>query len=260
MMAGLGLREPLVGLLAGSILLVSCTVGVDMQQDRSTGWRLGSNRNIQFRYQMLGVVMGAILAVLMTRVFLEAYPILKENLFAHPELRETPEGAKWQSAMTYKFVGVLNTLSSDNTKTLSVMFLGIVLGLVIQIIRKVLQRSAGYQAWRTQSATNKTIDFILDALIIASPYASSFGGFVDFTTSVWFGLGGIFASLFNWAEERRRVGHVSGSPGEGEALPEDMSTTSLVGGGLIAGESLFALFLGLSGLIASGAISKIFGG
>jgi uncharacterized oligopeptide transporter (OPT) family protein len=260
MMAGLGLREPLVGLLAGSILLVSCTVGVDMQQDRSTGWRLGSNRNIQFRYQMLGVVMGAILAVLMTRVFLEAYPILKENLFAHPELRETPEGAKWQSAMTYKFVGVLNTLSSDNSKTLSVMFLGIVLGLVIQIIRKILQRSAGYQAWRTQSATNKTIDFILDALLIASPYASSFGGFVDFTTSVWFGLGGIFASLFNWAEERRRVGHVSGSPGEGEALPEDMSTTSLVGGGLIAGESLFALFLGLSGLIASGAISKIFGG
>jgi len=39
-----------------------------------------------------------------------------------------------------------------------------------------------------------------------------------------------------------------------------MSTTSLVGGGLIAGESLFALFLGLSGLIASGAIAKIFGG
>jgi hypothetical protein len=39
-----------------------------------------------------------------------------------------------------------------------------------------------------------------------------------------------------------------------------MSTTSLVGGGLIAGESLFALVLGLSGLIASGAIAKIFGG
>ncbi len=260
MMAGVGLRDPLIGLFAGSILLVSCTVGVDMQQDRSTGWRLGSNRNIQFRYQMLGVVMGAILAVLMTRVFLEAYPILKENLFAHPELRETPEGAKWQSAMTYKFVGVLNTLSADNSKTLSVMYLGIALGVVIQVIRKILQRSKAYQAWRTRSATTKTIDFVLDALIIASPYASSFGGFVDFTTSVWFGMGGIFASIFNWAEARRRVPTPSGSPGEGEALPEDMSTTSLVGGGLIAGESLFALFLGLSGLIVSGAIGKIFGG
>jgi hypothetical protein len=39
-----------------------------------------------------------------------------------------------------------------------------------------------------------------------------------------------------------------------------MSSTSLVGGGLIAGESLFALFLGLAGLIGGGAIWKIFGG
>ena len=38
-----------------------------------------------------------------------------------------------------------------------------------------------------------------------------------------------------------------------------MSTTSLVGGGLIAGESMFALYQGLAGLIASGALWKIFG-
>jgi uncharacterized oligopeptide transporter (OPT) family protein len=252
MMAGLGLRDPLVGVLAGSILLVSCTVGVDMQQDRSTGWRLGSNRNIQFGFQMIGVVMGAFLAVVMTKVFLESYPILKENLFAHPELRETVEGSKWQSAMTFKFVGVLNTLGADNSKTLGVMALGIVVGVVIQIIRKVLQKSAAYQAWRTQNATNKTIDFILDALLIASPYASSFGGFVDFTTSLWFGLGGIFASMFNWNEARKAV-----IP-EGEVI-EDMSTMSLAGGGLIAGESLYALFLGISGLIASGALVEILG-
>jgi uncharacterized oligopeptide transporter (OPT) family protein len=260
MMAGLGLRDPLVGLFAGAILLVSCAVGVDMQQDRSTGWRLGSDRNIQFRYQMLGVVMGAILAVLVTRVFLEAYPILKSNLFTQPELRETPEGAKWQSAMTYKFVGVLNALAKDNTKTLSVMFMGVGVGLVVQIVRKVLQRSTAYHAWRARSSVNAAADFVIDALVFASPYASSFGGFVDFTTSLWFGLGGIFASVFNWVEARRRVPAPSGSPGEGEALPEDMSTTSLVGGGLIAGESLYALFLGLSGLVASGAIAKIFGG
>jgi hypothetical protein len=188
----------------------------------------------------------------MTKVFLESYPILKENLFAHPELRETAEGSKWQSAMTFKFVGVLNTLGADNSKTLGVMGLGIIVGVVIQIIRKVLQKSAAYQAWRTQNATNKTIDFILDALLIASPYASSFGGFVDFTTSLWFGLGGIFASVFNWNESRKAV-----IP-EGEVI-EDMSTMSLAGGGLIAGESLYALFLGISGLIASGALVKIFG-
>lgn len=270
-MVGIGLRQPLVGLLAGSILLVSCTVGVDMQQDRSTGWRLGSDRNIQFRYQVLGIVMGAFLAVVMTRVFLESYPILKENLFAHPELRATPEGAKWQSAMTFKFAGILE-LAREETEplkaaanaakaaaTLKVMGLGIFFGLVVQIIRKRLQKSKAYQAWRVAGAPNKAADFAIDGVFLASPYASSFGGFVDFTTALWFGLGGIFASMFNWVEARRKAAAPEGEAADSAVPIEDMSTTSLIGGGLIAGESLFALFLGLSGLIASGAIYKLFG-
>ena len=35
----------------------------------------------------------------------------------------------------------------------------------------------------------------------------------------------------------------------GEALPEDMSTVSLIGGGLIAGDSLAALGIGISILL-----------
>jgi uncharacterized oligopeptide transporter (OPT) family protein len=251
-MAAGGLRDPIVGVLAGSILLVACTVGVDMQQDRSTGARLGSDRTIQFRYQMIGVVMGAILAVVMTRVFLEAYPVLKENLFLHPEIRETPEGAKWQSAMTYKFVGVLSNLAADNSRILSVMMKGFGLGLIIQGVRKILQKNTAYQAWRKKNAVNATTDFILDALVLASPYASSFGGFVDFTTSLWFGLGGIFASVFGWLEVRRRKNATTD-------MPDDMSTMSLVGGGLIAGESLYALFIGIVSLITTGALWKVFG-
>ncbi len=252
-MAGLGLKDPLVGLLTGSILLVSCTVGVDMQQDRSTGARLGSDRTIQFRFQVIGIIMGAFLAVLMTRVFLQAYPVLKENLFLHPELRDGAARG-WQAAMTYKFVGVLNTLDSDKSKVLSVMFLGIGVGLVIQIIRKLLRASTAYQAW---SLKNPGLDFVVDGLLVASPYASSFGGFVDFTTALWFGLGGIFASIFNWYGARKRLANPA-KPGD--ALPEDMSTTSLVGGGLIAGDALYALYLGLAGLIASGTLMTIFGG
>ena len=118
--------------------------------------------------------------------------------------------------------------------------------------------SARYKAW---AARHGAADFVLDALVVPSPYASSLGGFVEFSTALVFGLGGIFASIVNWLGERKRVvTHLSGSPGEGEALPEDMSGTSLVGGGLIAGESLFALVVGIIGLIASGALSKIFGG
>jgi hypothetical protein len=39
-----------------------------------------------------------------------------------------------------------------------------------------------------------------------------------------------------------------------------MSATSLVGGGLLAGESLFALWLGASSLWERGALGKILGG
>ena len=50
--------------MAGSILLIGTTVGCDMQQDRSTGWRLGTNRVVQFRYQVAGVLMGAAIPVM----------------------------------------------------------------------------------------------------------------------------------------------------------------------------------------------------
>jgi uncharacterized oligopeptide transporter (OPT) family protein len=97
-MAAAGLTEPGVGLMCASILLIACGVGVDMQQDRSTGWRLGTNRRIQFRYQVIGVVMGAILAVALAKIFMSAYPVLRIDSFSNPNV----EGARqWQSAMTY---------------------------------------------------------------------------------------------------------------------------------------------------------------
>ncbi len=51
LMAALGLRDPIVGLMAGMILLISTSIACDMQQDRSTGWRLGTNRVHQFRFR-----------------------------------------------------------------------------------------------------------------------------------------------------------------------------------------------------------------
>src|SRR5262249_18340641 len=47
----LHLQDPTVGLLSAAIVFIACSVGGDMQQDRSTGWRLGTNRVVQFRYQ-----------------------------------------------------------------------------------------------------------------------------------------------------------------------------------------------------------------
>ncbi len=80
-----------------------------------------------------------------------------------------------------------------------------------------------------------------------SPYASSFAGFVGFKTSVWFAIGGAGSSFANWWGKKRAP-----VVKEGEGLPEDMSTTSLLGGGLIAGDSIAALATGVAGLLSLG--------
>src|SRR5262249_1645537 len=107
-LAAIGLTNPVTGLLCASILLVATSVGCDMRQDRATGWRLGTNRVNQFRYQVIGVTMGAVMAVVLARLFMRAYPILSVNQYAHPG---TPGTERWQSAMTFKFVGALDGLT-----------------------------------------------------------------------------------------------------------------------------------------------------
>lgn len=238
-MALAGLTNPIVGLLAGAILLISTVVGADMQQDRSTGWRLGTNRTIQFRYQVIGIFMGAVFAVVITKLFLAAYPVLKVDTFLHPEMKT----GNWQSAMTYKFAGVLRGLATSETTTLKLMGLGIVIGLVIQLLRLALKRSAAYQAWKERSAGTKAADFVIDTVILPGPYASSLGGFVEFPTAFWYGFGGVFSSVWQWVAARGKGGKDSGAP-------QDMDTTSLIGGGLVAGEALAFLTLGIIGLLA----------
>jgi uncharacterized oligopeptide transporter (OPT) family protein len=110
LMAGIGLRDPIVGMMAATVLLVSTSEACDMQQDRSTGWRLGTNRMIQFRFQVAGIVMGAIMAVVFARLFMSAYPVLTLDQTTLPADQQP---ARWASAMTYKFVGMLRSLTDD---------------------------------------------------------------------------------------------------------------------------------------------------
>jgi uncharacterized oligopeptide transporter (OPT) family protein len=243
LMAAFGLKEPAVGILAGAILLVAVSVGCDMQQDRSTGWRLGSNRITQFRYQVIGVTMGAVCAVVITKLFMSAYPVLAVDTFAHPEAKVD----QWQSAMTYKFVGALRGITQPDGGKTKILFIGLAIGIVIETIRKMLKASPKWKAYKESGKTGAVVEFIVDTIIVPSPYASSFGGFVDFTTSLWFGGGGILSTVWNEIDERKK--NASPKVAGDEDLPEDMSTTSLAGGGLIAGESLAALALGIIGLV-----------
>ncbi len=239
-LAALGLRDPGVGLLCAAILLIACSEGGDMQQDRSTGWRLGTNRVVQFRYQVIGIAMGAVLAVVLAKIFMNAFPVLRVDQFSHPNL---PGAEKWQSAMTFKFVGALKGITTSQPKVMHALQLGILLGLGIEIARKALKRWPAYQRFASGSRGGRVADFVIDAVILASPYASSFGGFVELPTIVWWTAGGVGASVFDWFKARRGP-----KPGEAE-LPADMGTMSLLGGGLIAGDSLAALTIGIVKLV-----------
>jgi hypothetical protein len=242
-LVALGLKNPGVGLLCASILLISCSEGVDMQQDRSTGWRLGTNRVVQFRYQVIGITMGAVLAVALARIFMSAYPILTKDQFSHPDL---PGAEKWQSAMTFKFVGALRGITQDQPHVFTALWLGIGLGLGIEVVRKLIKIWPGYRRFAANSPAGRTTDFLLDAVFLPSPYASSFGGFVELPPILWWTAGGVIASLYD-ALQAKRQARGAGTPQAD--LPSDMSTVSLVGGGLIAGDSLAALSVGIYGLL-----------
>ncbi len=246
LMAALGLKDPVVGLMAGSVLLVACSVAGDMQQDRSTGWRLGTPRTVQFRFQVMGLVVGAILTVGFAKLFMSAYPVLALDQTVLPAAEQS---SQWQSTMTYKFVGVLRSLTDDKPYQRTAIVLGIALGLAVQIARKALFANAAYQRFRRSGRLGGASDFVIDAVLLPSPYAYSFGTFLSIATSAWFAIGGVVSSAANWLANggaRKR-----GDAAPGEAPADDMSTSSLIGGGLIAGDALAALGLGIAGLLAT---------
>ncbi|EHP44536.1 Oligopeptide transporter, OPT superfamily protein [Cupriavidus basilensis OR16] len=237
LMAALGLRDPHVGLIAATVLLVSTSEACDMQQDRSTGWRLGTNRAVQFRFQVAGIVAGAVLAVLFARLFMRAYP---ELALDQTVLSASEQPHHWACAMTYKIVGALRGLTDDLPHQRTAVALGIGLGLATAALRLRVKSWPRYRRFVEAGKGGGMADFLLDAVLLPSPYASSFGGFVNLPTSAWFALGGIVASVLN------RLRKQEDAP---DALPGDMSTTSLVGGGLIAGDALAAVGLGIAGLL-----------
>jgi len=242
LMSVLGLKDPLVGLFAASILLICCAVGVDMQQALATGRRLGTSRTIQFHFQWGGVVVGTVVSLLLANIFFRAYPDLTINA-VHQEV------PKWQSAMTYKIVGILEDIGHLKPHQTYALLIGLVFGLVVQILRKLLKDSQAYKGFLAKMKASAepskrfvglAADFSIDAFLLSSPYAFSFGGFVDVQTVFWFAIGGVLCSSINFYSQR--------SVKPGEEMPEEIGTTFLVGGGLIAGDALYALMLGMWGL------------
>jgi uncharacterized oligopeptide transporter (OPT) family protein len=247
LLAALGLHDPAIGMIAATVLLVSCAVASDMQQDRSTGWRLGTNRTIQFRYQVGGILVGALMAVVYARLFMSAYPVLSLD---QTVMTADQQPGAWVSAMTYKFVGAVRSLTDDKPYQRTAIWVGIGIGFVVQVIRVALKSNPAYKQRVSSSTGFRTFDFLFDSVLLPSPYAYSFGAFFNLPTSLWFGGGSVVSSLYSsWHGNRAKDNDRQA------ALPSDMSPTSLIGGGLIAGDALAALGMGLFGLVAT-----VFGG
>jgi hypothetical protein len=241
LMALLGLKDATVGLMAGTALLVAISVGSDMQQDRSTGRRLGTSRTMQFRYQVAGIVMGAISAVAFAKLFMAAYPVLLRD---QTVMSASEQPVQWTSAMTYKFVGALRSLTDDKPYQRTAIIVGVALGFATEVLRKLIAANRRYVKWRVSGSAASAVDFTIFAVLLPSPYASSFGGFVNLPTSAWFAGGSVFGDGLDCALKRRGAGRA------GE-LPADMSFVSLLGGGLIAGDAIAALGIGMYGLIGA---------
>lgn len=148
--------------------------------------------------------------------------------------------------MTFKFVGALQDITNPRPHVMRALKLGILIGLITEIARKLLKNYRRYRQFASGSRVGEFTDFLVDAFFLPSPYASSFGGFVELLTAAWFAAGGVLATLFDLVQGRLRNG--KSKPSEGE-VPADMSTMSLIGGGLIAGDSLAALSIGIVGLL-----------
>ena len=239
LMATLGLKDATVGLMAGTALLVAISVGCDMQQDRSTGRRLGTNRTYQFRYQVAGIVMGAISAVAFAKLFMAAYPVLLQD---QTVMSASEQPTQWTSAMTYKFVGALRSLTDAKPYQHTAILVGIALGFATEFLRKLIAATRRYRDDVRRGGLARAVDFTIFAVILPSPYASSFGGFVNLPTACWFAAGSVIAEAVEWIMKRRGTAHTG-------ALPSDMSVTSLVGGGFIAGDAIAALGIGMYGLV-----------
>ena len=231
LMSAIGLRDPIVAMMAASVLLVSTIVGVDMQQDRrrAGGWDRSARSSSAIRRP--GIAMGSVLCVVLAEFFMSTNPVLRIDTFAHPEAiagrmavgddvqvrRRDPRHRRTSSPFTSR-----RSASACHR-------------LLHRGGARAARRLARLPAPIDRDRAGFAIGWIVDAILLGSPYASSTGGFLEPRGHPWFAVGSVASSLLGWdAAARKRQG---GGRRPARRHEHDLA----VGGGLIAGESLYAL-------------------
>ena len=148
--------------MAGTVLLVSTSVACDMQQDRSTGGGSAPTASCSSATRSAGIFVGALLAVGFARLFMAAYPVL---LLDQTAMSEGQQPAQWNAAMTYKFVGVLTSLTDDKPYQRTAIWIGVGIGLAIELVRKLWFASERWQRYKKTRAGG-AVDFVLDSTVL----------------------------------------------------------------------------------------------
>ena len=147
--------------------------------------------------------------------------------------------------MTYKFVGVLRSLTDDKPYQRTAIWLGVALGFAIEVARKLIKANAALPAVR-RAAAGPASPPTSCSTPSCCPRPTRRPSAASSTCTRRCGS----APAASCPARSTRCTS-AGQPAARTALPSDMSTTSLVGGGLIAGDSLAALGLGIAGLLAT---------
>ena len=133
-----------------------------------------------------------------------AYPVL---LLDQTAMSEGQQPAQWNAAMTFKFVGILKSLDRRQAVPAHGDLDRRRAGLADRARPQARFASERWQSYKKTRAGG-AVDFVLDSTVLSSPYAMSFGGFVNLATSLWLGAGGVVASLIDARgarEEARRA-------------------------------------------------------
>ena len=194
--------SPPVSLIIGSVVLVATSVGVDMQQDLATGKILQSDRKRQRQFQLAGILAGGTFSLLLSHLFFQGFP----------ELLTGWTTEEWQSVMTTKLITAVG-INEINDGFLALVFSGFATSLVLLVMRYFV-----FDKLKKQG--------LLLNILIPTPFAISFGAFVQWHFTLWFALGGVASYL---------IERLSSNKDNAER------TRAIIGAGFISGEAMYFL-------------------
>jgi len=171
------------------------------------------------------------MAVVYARLFMSAYPVFSGRSDLDPADQQP---VAWASAMTYKFVGALRSLTDDKPYQRTAIWIGIGIGAAVQIARLALRASRAYRSLVAESRVGYAIGFRARCVRLAVAVRPTRRFFLNLSGRPGSGAGGAFSSLYNTWSERRDA-----APARRPVASEWSHFSGR--GGLIAGDALAAL-------------------